>query len=129
MKRLFEAKPVLDEREMQEMYRIDHAALWATVSLLCASVIVQLLLGADFAQMAGELVVLCVAAVGMFIAYARRGIWDESSRPSLASNAVCAAVDAAMADAEKGGYGPVPVHLRLPQVSHSDKHHRGGSVS
>ena len=94
MKRLFEAKPVLDEREMQEMYRIDHAALWATVSLLCAAVIVQLLLGADFAQMAGELVVLCVAAVGMFIAYARRGIWDESSRPSLAGNAVCAAVSA-----------------------------------
>jgi len=28
------------------------------------------------------------------------------------SNSVCAAVDAAMADAEKGGYGPVPVHLR-----------------
>ena len=28
------------------------------------------------------------------------------------SNSVSAAVDAAIADAEKGGYGPVPVHLR-----------------
>ncbi len=28
------------------------------------------------------------------------------------SNSVSAAVDAAMADAEKGGFGPVPVHLR-----------------
>lgn len=28
------------------------------------------------------------------------------------SNSVCAAVDAAFADAEKGGFGPVPVHLR-----------------
>ena len=28
------------------------------------------------------------------------------------SNSVCAAVDAAIADAEKGGFGPVPVHLR-----------------
>ena len=36
------------------------------------------------------------------------------------SNAVCAAVDAAMADAEKGGYGPVPVHLR-------DTHYQGHS--
>lgn len=94
MKRLFKSSPVLDEREMQEMYRIDHAALWATVFLLCAAVVVQLLLGADFWQMAGELAVLGVVAAGMFIAYARRGIWDESSRPSLAGNAACAAVSA-----------------------------------
>ncbi len=34
------------------------------------------------------------------------------------SNAVSAAVDAAMADAEKGGFSPVPVHLR-------DTHYKG----
>ena len=40
------------------------------------------------------------------------------------SNAVCAAVDAAMADAEKGGFGPVPVHLR---DTHYQGHERIGS--
>ena len=40
------------------------------------------------------------------------------------SNAVCAAVDAAMADAEKGGFGPVPVHLR---DTHYAGHQRIGS--
>ena len=40
------------------------------------------------------------------------------------SNAVCAAVDAAMADAEKGGYGPVPIHLR---DTHYAGHDRIGS--
>ncbi len=40
------------------------------------------------------------------------------------SNAVCAAVDEAMADAEKGGYGPVPVHLR---DTHYQGHARIGS--
>ena len=40
------------------------------------------------------------------------------------SNAVCAAVDAAMADAEKGGYGPVPGHLR---DTHYAGHDRIGS--
>ncbi|MBR6667988.1 MAG: replication-associated recombination protein A [Clostridia bacterium] len=40
------------------------------------------------------------------------------------SNSVCAAVDAAMADAEKGGYGPVPVHLR---DTHYAGHDRIGS--
>ncbi len=40
------------------------------------------------------------------------------------SNSVCAAVDAAMADAEKGGFGPVPVHLR---DTHYAGHARIGS--
>ena len=40
------------------------------------------------------------------------------------SNSVCAAVDAAMADAEKGGYGPVPIHLR---DTHYAGHDRIGS--
>ena len=40
------------------------------------------------------------------------------------SSAVCAAVDAAMADAEKGGYGPVPVPLR---DTHYAGHDRIGS--
>ena len=40
------------------------------------------------------------------------------------SNSVCAAVDAAMADAEKGGYGAVPVHLR---DTHYAGHDRIGS--
>ena len=40
------------------------------------------------------------------------------------SNSVCAAVDAAMADAEKGGYGAVPLHLR---DTHYAGHDRIGS--
>ncbi len=40
------------------------------------------------------------------------------------SNAVSSAVDAAFADAEKGGYGPVPVHLR---DTHYKGHERLGS--
>lgn len=40
------------------------------------------------------------------------------------SNSVVCAVDAAMADAEKGGFGPVPVHLR---DTHYSGHERIGS--
>ena len=40
------------------------------------------------------------------------------------SNSVSSAIDAAMADAEKGGYGPVPVHLR---DTHYQGHQRIGS--
>lgn len=40
------------------------------------------------------------------------------------SNSVCMAVDEALADAEKGGFGPVPVHLR---DTHYAGHERLGS--
>ena len=95
MKLYLKTKPVLDEREMQEMYRIEHRWLWGRYTLLCAAVIVQLFFRADLAQMAGELIVIGVVSVGLMIAYARRGIWDDHSRPSARGNAVYAALSAA----------------------------------
>lgn len=90
MKRYLQTKTVLDEREMQEMYRIEHAGLWLMYGLLCAAVLVQLLMGAPIAQMAGELVTVIVTSIVMVIANVRHGIWDQSSRPSLRGNAACA---------------------------------------
>lgn len=99
MKRYLQNKTVLDEREMQEMYRLEHIGLWLMYGLLCAAVLVQLLLGAPVIQMAGELAVVIVTSVVMVIANVRHGIWDQSSRPSLRGNAayslgagVCVAV-------------------------------------
>ena len=85
-------KPLLDEREMQEMYRIEHRGLWAMYTLLCAAVVIQLLLGAQLLQMAGELVVIALVSVGMIAAYAWRGIWD--GRPSVRDNALYALASA-----------------------------------
>ena len=80
-------KPVLDEREMLELYRVEHFGLWLIYGLLCASVLIQLLVGAEMMQMAGELAVIIVSSVAMLIANARHGIWDENSRPSVRGNA------------------------------------------
>ena len=80
-------KTVLDEREMMEMYRIEHYGLWLMYGLLCAAILVQLLMGAGLAQMAGEIAVLAVTSVAMIFANARHGIWDQSSRPSVRGNA------------------------------------------
>lgn len=87
-------RPVLDERELQDMYRIEHSGLWAMYALLCAAVVVQLLLGADLLQMGGELLVIGVVSVGLIIAYARQGLWDFSARPSNRGNAVGSALSA-----------------------------------
>ena len=99
--RLKRAKSILDERELQELYSVEHRGLWLMYALLCAAVVVQMLLGAHFAQMAGELLVIAVSSVVLIVAYARRGIWDTRSRPSVRGNAaysaMCAAVVALIA--------------------------------
>ena len=94
MKLYLKTRSVLDERELQEMYRIEHRGLWAMYALLCATVVAQLLFGADFAQMGGELFVIGVVSVGLIIAYARRGIWDAHARPSTKGNAVYSVISA-----------------------------------
>ena len=94
MKLYLKTRSVLDERELQEMYRIEHRGLWAMYALLCATVVAQLLFGADFAQIVGELFVIGVVSVGLIIAYARRGIWDAHARPSTKGNAVYSVISA-----------------------------------
>ena len=81
--------PVLDEREMLEMYRVEHFGLWLMYALLCIAIVVQLLMGAKLAQMAGELAVVIVASAAMMVQHVRYGIWDENSRPSVRGNAMC----------------------------------------
>ena len=92
MKLFLKTKSVLDERELQDLYRVEHRGLWLMYTLLCAAVVVQLLFGADFVQMAGELFVIGVSSVALIVAYARRGIWDDRSRPSVRGNAAYAAI-------------------------------------
>ena len=99
-------KPVLDERELQEMYRIEHLGLWLMIGLLCAAVLVQLLLGAGIVQMAGELAAILVVSVVMIISNVRHGIWDTDSRPSVRGNVgyalACGVCVAAVFAAVKG---------------------------
>ena len=71
MKLYLKTKNVLDERETQEMYRIEHRGMWGMYALLCATVVTQMLFGAGFAQVAGEAFVIAVVSVGMIIAYAQ----------------------------------------------------------
>ena len=80
-------KPVLDERELQEMYRIEHLGLWLMYVLLCLALLVQLMMGAGLAQLCGELTALLAVSVVMIAQYVRHGIWDADVRPSAKDNA------------------------------------------
>lgn len=83
-------RSVLDERELMEMYRMEHIGLWLMYGLLCASIFVQLFLGADRVQLAGEATAVLATSVVMIVGNARRGIWSMNSRPSARGNAACA---------------------------------------
>ena len=106
-------KTVLDEREMMEMYRIEHFGLWLMYGLLCAAILAQLLLGAGLSQMAGEMAVLSVTSVAMIFANARHGIWDQSSRPSMRGNAVYSLVSGVLVAAVLAAVGRSAVFALL----------------
>ena len=77
---------VLDEREQQVLGQIEHKALNAAEILLILAIVVQLLLGADFRQIAGECMVMIVLTIGMIAAYVHSGIWDTDAAPSSGGN-------------------------------------------
>ena len=81
-------KMVLDEREMLELYRVEHFGLWLIYGLLCAVLLLQLLMGASLLQMAGELAVVIISSISMVIVHVRHGIWDTDARPSIRGNAM-----------------------------------------
>jgi len=89
--KLNKKQTVLDERELQEMYQAEHFGLWLMYALLCAVILVQMFMGAEMKQMAGEMIVLIASSIAMIIANVRRGIWDTDSRPSMRGNAGYAA--------------------------------------
>lgn len=83
---------VLDERETQELYQIEHRGLWLMYALLWAVSVAEMLLGMGALALAGELIVLGVSTAAMIAGYVRRGIWDAYSRPSARGNAAYSAL-------------------------------------
>ena len=77
---------ILDERERQLLGRIEHIALNATQVLLSVLIVIQLLIGADFRQIAGECIVMVIVGIGMIAGYVYYGIWDTDAAPSRNGN-------------------------------------------
>ena len=79
-------KKNVDERELMEMYKIEHYAFWAIFWLLLASIFIQLIFcGPQFSQIAGEWIVFMIAALGSSIAYFKGGHYDYFTKPCLKS--------------------------------------------
>lgn len=76
----------MDEREVMEMYKIEHYMFWFTFWILLLGIIVQgIFCKADLKQIAGELVVFMVMSIISCVLYLRKGIYDTWSQPGIKS--------------------------------------------
>ena len=79
-------KKNMDERELMEMYKIEHYMFWFAFWALFASLIIQTVSsGFNIRQMAGEFIVFMSMAVISCILYLRKGIYDTWSQPGIKS--------------------------------------------
>lgn len=79
-------KKKLDERELMEMYKIEHYAFWFMFWALFSSMFIQLLFcDASFQQISGEWVVFMIAAIASSIAYYKGGHYDYYTKPGIKS--------------------------------------------
>ena len=80
-------KSNLDERQEQELLRIEHNGYWlAFFGLLAAMLIQQIFFEADFREIAGEWILLMVVAIYMVGACMKHGIWDRHLKANMKTN-------------------------------------------
>lgn len=78
----------LDERQELELLRIEHYGMWFVFWALFAAVLIQVVLGADFAQVGAEFIILMVLCIFTVCSCARHGIWDRYLKPNRTQNVV-----------------------------------------
>lgn len=67
----------LDEMQEQKLLKIEHNGCWLAFWGLLAAMLVQVILGAEAKQLAGEWLVFMALAVYLSAACMRAGIWDR----------------------------------------------------
>jgi len=79
-------KKKLDERELMEIYKIEHYAFWFMFWALVASIVIQLIFfNSSFKQIGGEWIVLMISAIASSIAYIKGGHYDYYTNPGIKS--------------------------------------------
>lgn len=86
----------LDERQEQELLRIEHNGMWFAFWALLAAIMLQEFMGAPASQYAGEWVVFMALCLYSAIASVRHGIWDRHSKPNLKTNVLLSAAAGAV---------------------------------
>lgn len=98
-------KNKIDERERQELYKIEHKIYWVMFALLIVEIFVQqVIMGAPYEQYAGELIALMVLCVLSCIMEMRGGHYDYFTKPGPKSYALYALITAVICTAWVVGF-------------------------
>lgn len=108
---------------MQEtkLLKIEHFGMWIAFWGLLAAVIIQMVLGADFRQLAGEWIILLIVCIYLVVACLKNGIWDRHLKPNLKTNlmlsllaAVVVAAATAVMNLRQGlSYAYLPLNIAI----------------
>lgn len=81
-------KNLLDERQEQQLLRIEHFGCWIAFWGLFALLMVETALGLPQRELAGETLVFMGLALYLVVACLRHGIWDRHLKPTRTTNAL-----------------------------------------
>ena len=76
----------LDEMQEQKLLKIEHNGCWLAFWGLLAAMLVQVILGAEGKQLAGEWLVFMALAAYTAVACMRAGIWDRKLKADWRTN-------------------------------------------
>lgn len=80
------SKNNLDERQEQQLLKVEHNSCWLAFWGLLIAMAVQMILGSDFRQLAGEWLVFMALCLYLGVACFRNGIWDRRLQPTPKTN-------------------------------------------
>ncbi len=85
-------KSNLDERQEQELLRIERNGFWLAFWLLVAAMLVQMVLTKDTTATFGETLILLVISMYISISCLKAGIWDRRLKANSSTNVIASLI-------------------------------------
>ena len=86
----------LDEMQDQKLLKLEEAGFWILFWALSLAILVQLLTGGSFRQIAGELIVLAIGSIWLAVTTLKNGIWTRESTPTRKGSALASIIPAVL---------------------------------
>ena len=86
----------LDEMQDQKLLKLEEAGFWILFWALSLAILVQLLTGGSFRQIAGELIVLAIGSIWLAVTTLKNGLWTRESAPTRKGNALASIIPAVL---------------------------------
>ena len=85
-------KSNLDERQEQELLRIERNGFWLAFWLLVAALLVQMVFVGNTMMAMGESIILLVISLYIAIACLKAGIWDRRLKANSSTNVIASLI-------------------------------------